>query len=148
MRHYEIFLRHEGIQHLNIYLMRRNAALYRNAEVSPEAHRFFSSRHKSPIEETPMNETDLARAVAADLGDDVYAAVEEHPSPEARHPQQPGNISRLMAISGMRGSPPSMGSAFSGFVARSSLFSAALADFGRTYPMAARRSWKISRSKL
>jgi len=30
----------------------------------------------------------------------------------AGHPQQPGNISRLMAISGMRGSPPSMGSAF------------------------------------
>ena len=31
---------------------------------------------------------------------------------EAGHPQQSGNISRLMAISGMRGSPPSMGSAF------------------------------------
>lgn len=30
-----------------------------------------------------MNETDLARAVAADLGDDVLAAVEERPSPEA-----------------------------------------------------------------
>lgn len=30
-----------------------------------------------------MNETALARAVAADLGDDVLAAVEERPSPEA-----------------------------------------------------------------